>query len=365
MARKRKQISLELVNKLETIQVPDTSLLEQYDMFERGGGNSHILFDWVVGNTCNYSCTYCNPSNYDGSSPWPTLDVFKNFATVATNYYNSIGRSIRFNLLGGEMSVWKDFPEALQILKELDSRNVVQWQTNGARSLRWWKKNAYLFDSVLISYHAEESDYKHITEVINILNEGGGIDVGLNIMVYPPLADTCFEAAEYIMNNTPWTFGFGMKALQRQLGIDPETFVYEPEILKRMEHYEKLMYMEDSPRRKPKHLPPRGFPEPMYWVNKTTGKRVLIPDVSALTIDGTNTWKGWDCNIGIDKINITDNGKVTSGSSCNHDIHHGNIRFPHKITFPSQPVVCRYDWCPCGSDMAVTKNKQRIRWTRP
>jgi hypothetical protein len=346
----RKQISLELVNKLETIQVPDTSLLEQYDMFERGD-NSHILFDWVVGNTCNYSCTYCNPSNYDGSSPWPTLDVFKNFATVSTNYYKRIGRDIRWNLLGGELSVWKDFPEALQILKELDSSNLVQWQTNGARSLRWWKKNTPLFNSVLISYHPEESDYKHITEVINILGEGG-IDVGLNIMVYPPLADTCFEAAEYIMNNTPSTFGFGMKALQRKLGIDPRTFVYEPELLKRMEYYEKLMHG--------KEISTGQLQEIMYWVNKTTGKRVQVPDVSALTIDGTNTWRGWDCNIGIDKINIKDNGSITSGSSCNPDIHHGDILFPEKITFPSQPIVCNYDWCPCGSDMAVTKKKQLI-----
>jgi hypothetical protein len=346
----RKQISLELVNKLETIQVPDTSLLEQYDMFERGD-NSHILFDWVVGNTCNYSCTYCNPSNYDGSSPWPTLDVFKNFATVSTNYYKRIGRDIRWNLLGGELSVWKDFPEALQILKELDSSNLVQWQTNGARSLRWWKKNTPLFNSVLISYHPEESDYKHITEVINILGEGG-IDVGLNIMVYPPLADTCFEAAEYIMNNTPSTFGFGMKALQRKLGIDPRTFVYEPELLKRMEYYEKLMHG--------KEISTEQLQEIMYWVNKTTGKRVQVPDVSALTIDGTNTWRGWDCNIGIDKINIKDNGSITSGSSCNPDIHHGDILFPEKITFPSQPIVCNYDWCPCGSDMAVTKKKQLI-----
>ena len=354
----RKQISLELVNKLKTIEVPDTSLLEQYDMFEKGGGNSHILFDWVVGNTCNYSCTYCNPNNYDGSAPWPTLDVFKNFAKVATSYYKKRGRGIRWNLLGGELSVWKNFPEALQILKELDSSNVVQWQTNGARSLRWWKKNAHLIDSILISYHPEESDYKHITEVINILREEGVSDIGLNIMVYPPLADTCFEAAEYITTNTPSTFGFGMKPLQRKLGIDSKTFVYEPELLKRMEYYEKLMYTGRNPK-------PPGFPEPMYWVNKTTGKRVLIPDVSVLTIAGTNTWRGWDCNIGIDKINILDNGSVSSGSSCNPHIHHGDIRFPEKITFPSQPVVCHYDWCPCGSDMAVTKNKQRIRWTRP
>jgi len=270
---------------------------------------------------------------------------------VSTNYYKRIGRDIRWNLLGGELSVWKDFPEALQILKELDSSNLVQWQTNGARSLRWWKKNTPLFNSVLISYHPEESDYKHITEVINILGEGG-IDVGLNIMVYPPLADTCFEAAEYIMNNTPSTFGFGMKALQRKLGIDPRTFVYEPELLKRMEYYEKLMHG--------KEISTEQLQEIMYWVNKTTGKRVQVPDVSALTIDGTNTWRGWDCNIGIDKINIKDNGSITSGSSCNPDIRHGDILFPEKITFPSQPIVCNYDWCPCGSDMAVTKKKQLI-----
>jgi hypothetical protein len=75
-----------------------------------------------------------------------------------------------------------------------------------------------------------------------------------------------------------------------------------------------------------------------------------------------NHWKGWDCNIGIEKINVESSGYLIRGSHCGEEnSNFGHITKPEFIKFPTQSTVCRWDWCPCGSDIATTKSKRHIR----
>ena len=76
-------------------------------------------------------------------------------------------------MLGGEPTVWKDFNEVFRQAKEYDPNCIVRMLTNGSRTLRYWEKNAKIFDEVIISYHPERADYKHCTEVSNILARAG------------------------------------------------------------------------------------------------------------------------------------------------------------------------------------------------
>ena len=70
-------------------------------------------------------------------------------------------------------------------------------------------------------------------------------------------------------------------------------------------------------------------------------------------------------NIGIEKINITDDGWFISGSFCGDAKYNfGHITRPETIKFPTKSVTCKWDWCPCGSDICTTKSKKRIRWIR-
>ena len=365
MANKKLTVPLELVEKLEVIKKPKTHFLEKFDIFEIGSGTNYITIEWIVGTTCDYTCTYCTPSNYDGRFKWPSIKMFTDFVTISTEYYKNKNKKILWNLLGGELAVWKDFPEALRILKELDPTNEIRWQTNGSRTLRWWQKNAHLMDNVLISYHPEQADYKHITEVVNTLIEADVYWVGLNVCMYPPLKDLCIEAAKYFKQNVK-NDCISIKPLQFELGKE-ETYIYDQEVLDLMKYnpiqpdlYRKRL-MEDSDYRfnDSKKRMNRGFqPESMYWVNTTTGERELVLGKAfELMTNGTNTWRGWECNIGIEKLNVTGDGTVTSGSACNPQINHGNIRDPKTIQFPETSVVCHYDFCPCVSDIGITKSK--------
>ena len=44
--------------------------------------------------------------------------------------------------------------------------------TNGSRTLRYWEKNARLFDEVIISYHPERADYVNIVQKFLIYKKG-------------------------------------------------------------------------------------------------------------------------------------------------------------------------------------------------
>jgi|ETN07SMinimDraft_1059922.scaffolds.fasta_scaffold16913_3 organic radical activating enzyme len=358
---KKKSIPLEEISNLKTMSEKDMDYLEEYDLFERGGGNNTILVDWVLGNTCDYSCTYCTPDNYDGSAPWPTLEVFKNVVKTVTDYYNYRNKIVRWNLLGGEVTVWKEFDKALEIINNVGTlKNTVSIQSNGSRTVRWWKKNAHLMSEVLFSYHPEQADYKHMTKVANALYDAGVYNTFLMVCFYPKLEELCFEAGEYFLKNLRCAGHVAMKPLQKTLGT-AETFVYEEHVKKRMQEMERFIL--------PGGLPDRPgdinlTPSVMYWTNTTTGKRVMA-DANELAHERRNHWKGWDCNIGIEKINITNDGWFISGSYCGQVRRNfGHITRPEAIKFPTKSVTCKWDWCPCVFDVSITKSKKRIRWIR-
>lgn len=359
---KKKSIPLEEISNLKTMSEKNMDYLEEFDVFERGGGNNTILVDWVLGNTCDYSCTYCTPNNYDGSSPWPTLAVFKNLVNTVSSYYNYRNKIVRWNLLGGEVTVWKEFSKALEIINNAGTlNNSVSIQSNGSRSVRWWKKNAHLMSEVLFSYHPEQADYKHITKVVNTLFSEGIDNVSVSVMFYPKLEKLCFEAGEYFVENLTCGNRVGMKPLQKTLGT-AETFEYEDRVRLRMQHIESI----DIPGTRSINLGEsvNHIPQVMYWVNTTTGKRVYA-DTNDLSHSRLNHWKGWDCNIGIEKINITGGGILVTGSHCGSEENtFGNITKPEAIKFPTKGQVCTWDWCPCGSDIATTKYKKHIRWIK-
>ena len=43
--------------------------------------NKYFHINWNLTNKCNFSCEYCHPYNYEGSSPTFDLNTYKNFVT--------------------------------------------------------------------------------------------------------------------------------------------------------------------------------------------------------------------------------------------------------------------------------------------
>lgn len=333
-----------------TLKTPSISANQQYDIFEPTSGTKYVTIDWTMGTTCNYHCSYCDDWINDGKIPWPEYDTAIEFVKRCTNHYKKLGKHIVWNLLGGEPTVWKHFPEFISELKIIDPKCVVIMLTNGSRTISWWKRNAKNFDNVIISYHSENADYKHCTEVANILNDAD-VRVGLQVCMLPENEDICFDALDY-MNMNARSHSLNAKALRVTL-CSSETFDYSE---KAREYFKKYSGGRPLGNKNPKQFKGDHIRD-MRFRNTRTGN-TEVSDPNKLMVEGRNSWKGWMCNIGIETLNVDMWGNVSSGSSCNPDISHGNIRSPKEIVFPNNGVLCNYDWCSCIADIRVTKYKQ-------
>lgn len=350
---------------LELIKQADTSYLQKYNRYESVMGNNALQIDWMIGNTCNYACTYCDDMFHDGSVPWPDVDTTVKFIKRLVDHYriHAPGKKILWNMLGGEPTVWKDFNEVFRQAKEYDPNCIVRMLTNGSRTLRYWEKNAKLFDEVIISYHPERADYVHCTEVANILSNAG-TQVSIQTCLYPPVMKKCLEAAKYFHENSLASSHIA-KALQVSLASD-ETFQYDKKdleivkkydgvpkrILERVETDEDFEYFENK-----KKFKRKMYGHMMRFVNTDTGKFEFFHSSNESMSGGWNTWKGWKCMIGIEALVIGLNGNVTSGNSCFNELVHGNINQPDKVEFPTDGRICPQTWCSCIGDTEVTKFK--------
>lgn len=350
-----------MTEEIKFINHADKSLNKDFNRYEPIMGNDYIVIDWMMGNTCNYSCSYCHPTVYGGSIPWPEVDTGMKFVKRATDHYRSIGKNkIVWNLLGGEPTVWKDFSKFFTAVKEYDPDCIVRILTNGSRTLGWWERNKHLFDELIISFHPEKADYKHCTEVANILADAGVI-VSIQVCMYPPMAEYCVEAAKYFHEHSR-AAGVLAKSLQETL-IDERTMLYEDEFLKEIRQYDgepkalqpelRNSYEFEHALNQKKHNRP-AYGKMMRFVNTHNGQQEFMQANDAMS-SGRNSWEGWMCNIGTESLKVYENGNVTSGSACFGKLIHGTINDPDNIEFPTAGRVCEYEWCSCIADVEITK----------
>jgi MoaA/NifB/PqqE/SkfB family radical SAM enzyme len=339
------------MQELKLITQPDFSLLNEYNKFELVAEKDYIMVDWNMGNTCNYSCTYCDEHIHNGTFPWVEEDVAFDFVKRCTDHYKSMGKELLWNLLGGEPTVWSKFTSFFKRVKEYDPDCRIRVLTNGSRTINWWDKTSKVLDDIIISYHPESADINHINEVTKTLRKNGVFHT-IQVCLYPPYLDKCYEAAEYFHNNSQCN-AIIVKSLKITLG-SPETFVYDKEYL------DRVMVFDGEPKWTMKNLSDeerRNIYAKRMFFRAGKKKLEILGGGNELMRNGQNTWKGWDCYIGIETLVVEMDGKVTAGSSCNHDCNLGNIKEPSSIKFPTTPVRCQWKWCSCIADIEVTKEK--------
>jgi len=350
---------------LKLIKEANTDYLKKYNRYESVMGNNAFQIDWMIGNTCNYACTYCDEHFHNGSVKWPDVDLTVRFIKRLVDHYriHAPGKKILWNMLGGEPTVWPKFNEVFRQAKEYDPNCIVRMLTNGSRTLRYWEKNAKIFDEVIISYHPERADYKHCTEVANILAKAG-VEVSIQTCLYPPLMDQCIEACKYFHENS-LAGSHLAKALQVSLASD-ETFKYDEDKLKEAYSYDgepkRISHGVETDEDFEYHTNKKKFKRKVFgnmtrFINTNTGEIELLQSSNIPMSGGYNTWKGWKCMIGIESLVIGLDGKVTSGNSCFHNLNHGNISDPENVKFPTDGLICPQTWCSCIADTEITKFK--------
>lgn len=302
--------------------------------------NNILTVDWILSNVCNYKCTYCSPDSNGGDLYWPDIDNCRIAIERITNQSTHDYRI--YTILGGEPTVWKDFTMLAQIIKEIDPSSVVNILTNGSRTIKWWNRTKQYLDKVSISFHHEQADPDHIIEVVNAIQH----DCQTNIQMLMDINhfDKCVAIFEKLKNNT--AVPIQLKKLQVSFG-GKEWMNYSNE----------QMELIKSLHRQTAHRPTTKRNITSFGINCSYEDGTVTQENNHDLIQaGRNKFYGWKCNIGKDLLVISANGNIIPANACNTKMILGNIKTdPYNINLLSEPVICKYKECTCGTDIEISK----------
>jgi MoaA/NifB/PqqE/SkfB family radical SAM enzyme len=289
---------------------------------------------WTPGTVCNYRCSYCYPHDHDGKYKWPkTYDRLIEFVNEWRGH-----DPLTIDILGGEPTLWPKFKDFCHdLVNSSPNLTRIMFSSNGSRSLRYWQEFDAPVDSLGLSFHPEYADIEHFLKVIELLHER--YQVWVYLMLVPPHLDTVkklFEELKRFKVNATVNSIVSISELHAGVvGNDPE--------------YEK--FAAGAHLRQSEIF--NGIPYGTYITDGIQTTRIQTQDLINTKQDA---FKGWDCYIGRDTLNIKPNGDVY-GSSCASGPCYGNIYSQEKIVIPNIPFSCPHNFCGCGTDIEIEKIK--------
>lgn len=320
--------------------------------------NNFIRIQWNMGNSCNYECEYCPPQLHDGSKPWLSKDQYIDAINKFSIYYNSLGKRIDYELIGGEVTVIPGFEDIIRTISEYNTTSTVY--TNASRTVKWWSKAKDYMDSVVLTYHPLSQDKQHFIDVINEIKEDVFIDI--NIAGVGGQVEELGNFVEELRNlfiecehNNYNHVSICVKTMyQKLLGrhskqqtyweyTDQEKNILERPGIKQQETRRESDVEDDFP-----------APDPNAFMTE-----FLYDDGSTEYVQGhqiidkgLNAFRGLRCYLGFESLNIDASGEIYS-SWCGAK-NFGNIS-NDTWELPETKTVCPFDFCNNISDISITK----------
>ena len=307
-----------------------------------------LRIELMLGNLCNHKCSYCFPGSNEGDAPWPNLNLLtKNLCHLLDRYIEFGKKNFKLYLIGGETTLWKDLPKFCKYIKSKYDIQI-NISTNGSRSTGWWFNNADCFDNVEISVHHEFAKIEHIKRVADIIYEKN-IFVNCNVLFDYAYFNKCKDIVKELSKNTKrWPI------LAKTVLISGKTYYND----------EQSQYLENSLKR---------WPNPFWYfkVKKNdrlrvklkfdNGKTKTVKGDNYLMLKGLNSFKGWQCNIGVDHISIFKDGTIKGncmqtlyGNKFDYNLYRESFENEFQPTIG--PVTCSQKLCSCSGETIINKS---------
>ena len=192
--------------------------------------NNTLWIDWTLGNSCNFSCSYCPDNLHDGTANWISLEDCEKFVRKIIVHYSQFNKKyFIFNLLGGEPTVWRNLKKFCILVKEIAAENnvtaIIEILTNGGRTMRWWRSNYHLFDTFKITHHSEFADPRHTKELAEFLYETGN-RCSIQVPMLPDNWDVCIRHIN-VLADTDVPYNLLTKTLLIDFGSNPYPYTDE------------------------------------------------------------------------------------------------------------------------------------------
>lgn len=305
-----------------------------------------LTVEYMLGNICNYKCSYCFPGSHEGDSPWPDTDLLIQNISHLFETYKKIGKNkFELYLIGGEPTLWKDIVKFCTFLKN-NYDVVIRISTNGYRKPDWWKDNSKLFDSIEISVHHEFVNVDHIIKVCDTLYNNK-TNLVANVLMDPDHFDKCLDILNKLKTSRK-RWPIIAKWIHKVNGDTGYTLEQKEYLKKPLKRYPNLFWWFTLKHRD----------QYKTWVIED-GKRKKVPD-NYFIINEKNKFKQWNCNLGLDHITIHKAGRVSGncGQLLYGELKHYNfydVDFVSKFNPIIQPVICNQQSCNCGFETHIGK----------
>ena len=287
-----------------------------------------FLITWDLSNKCNYRCSYCPSMFNDGSSGWPEIDVVKNFIKKINNQLSF--KDICFRISGGEPTYWKHFIEFAKTVKSYN--NSFSFLSNGSRDIEYFKEINPYTDGLMLSYHKEYADPEHF---INISKAMTG-PVIVNLMISPENFDEMVGIAKHLFENSTLT-------IWPKVILDKTSDINNMSNAPSEYNVEQKYFLVNWPyfRKVDDSKVHRG--DILFNGEHTTANKLILNQL--------NKHRGWECNAGLDMINVDFYGNIVR-ANCEQGGSLGTIK---EFTLPNTSIICQKESCNCLSDIYLRK----------
>ena len=306
----------------------------------------YVSITWQVNNFCNYRCSYCNEGNWSGTyTNENKLDVLLDNLQKIIDHYRFAGY-VNFKVFysGGEPTLWKGLIPVSEFLKKsLGDHVTLGINTNLSRKIGWWEKNYHLFDDVVASYHPEFANKNNYFEIAEFLQDKINYLCLRMMMVEEKFDEMVVLGNEFksrLKNyNLEWV------PLLNEMSIGAVPWEYnDPRIT---EFLSKNNFETNISIYKPKSK------LSLASIEKYNDGTTKILNSNRIVAENKNFFKGWRCKVN-EAIFISPSGSMKA-ASCGQGPMLGNIFSNFEIT--SESIICQKDYCHCGTDILITKEK--------
>lgn len=294
------------------------------DEFNIARPKTHV--EWILGNNCNYKCSYCHEMFRMGDKKYPSKELIIEVCQDITYHFDELGRDVVFNFIGGEPTLAGSLGE---IGKRLSNHPInMVLRTNGSASLDWWRESRDYLSDVIISVHREFCDLNHIEQVIKILqNDTSGYAVNVKVLIP--------------VTNAPQSWDWGVKVQRRfsklynvgELQLLYSNFARGSNMFYPYTGDQWLQYNE------------------LRGVKSDTSQKQ--EEKITTVIREQPGFAGYTCYAGIDTLAIDHHGKIWRGW-CSEGGPIGNI-YELPISWPTEPIICSKQLCGNGFDQQARK----------
>lgn len=310
---------------------------------------------WVLGNQCNYHCSYCHEMFHKGTKHFPSEDLIAEVCKDITYHFDDLGRDVVFEFIGGEPTIGGDVKKIAMRLHNHPMNMVLK--TNGSASLEWWEESKKYLTDVVISAHKEYCNLDHIDAVISLLLNNDDFHP-VNVKLLIPATNDPRHWRWAISTRNRFQKKYNLGEIQLLFSnFTKGSDMYLPYTHKQWNQYFQLqnssVLIEEEKETDANGLP--IIPKPEVPVLRQDIETEIYDPKFNIFQRGNLNYEGYKCYAGIDTFVIDYNGKVWRGW-CSQGGPIGSI-YELPIEFPTDPIVCGTSICSNSFDHIARKER--------